>query len=57
MLDYSIHLTTKMTPFELQFGRKPNMPIDLFIPNVELHHREAIVREIIKNDEDLGEVL
>jgi len=25
----SVQLTTKLTPFELQFGRKPNIPIDI----------------------------
>jgi hypothetical protein len=29
----------------------------LLIPNNELHQREAIVKEIIKKDEDLGEVI
>ena len=31
----SVHLTTKTTPFELQFGRKPMIPIDILIPNIE----------------------
>jgi hypothetical protein len=25
----SVQLTTKLTRFELQFGRKPNIPIDI----------------------------
>ena len=29
----SQHATTGFTPFEIQFGRKPKMPLDLIIEN------------------------
>ena len=51
----STHSTTKQTPFELQFGRKPTIPIDIVIPNIELHQREAVVKEYKINDEQLGD--
>jgi hypothetical protein len=53
----SVQLTTKLTPFELQFGRKPNIPIDIVLPNSELHTREKIIKEIIEKDETLGYIV
>jgi hypothetical protein len=38
----SVHETTEATPFELQFGRKPTIQIDILLPNTELHQRESI---------------
>ncbi len=31
------HSTTKTTPFELTYGRKPKVPVDFVFPNVELN--------------------
>jgi hypothetical protein len=42
---------------ELQFGRKPNIPIDIVLPNTELHTREKIIKEIIEKDETLGDIV
>jgi hypothetical protein len=28
----AVHSSTKMTPFELMFGRRPKVPLDLFVP-------------------------
>jgi hypothetical protein len=53
----SVQLTTRLTPFELQFGRKPNIPIDIVLPNTELHTREKIIKEIIEKDETLGDIV
>ena len=47
----SEHTTTKTTPFKLQFGRKPMIPIDILIPNTNLHQREVILKEFITMDE------
>ena len=40
--DSSVHSTTGFTPYEMQFGRKPKIPIDLVIinPNQNLLGRE-----------------
>jgi hypothetical protein len=43
----SIHESTKQTPFEQQFGRKPKKPIDIFLPNVNLYTREKILKEVL----------
>jgi hypothetical protein len=53
----SVQQTTRLTPFELQFGRKPNIPIDIVLPNTELHLREKIIKEIIEKDETLGDIV
>jgi hypothetical protein len=29
----STHESTKQTPFEVQFGRRPKIPIDILLPN------------------------
>jgi hypothetical protein len=52
----SVHETTKATPFELQFRRKPTIPIDILLPNTELHQRESIFTQMIAKDDDLGEI-
>ena len=33
----STHSTTKFTPFELVYGRKPKVPLDLIFPDVKLN--------------------
>ena len=43
----STHESTKQTPFELQFGRKPKLPIDILLPNVNLYTREKILKEVL----------
>ena len=53
----SVQLTTQLTPFELQFGRKPNIPIDIVLPNTELHTREKIIKEIVEQDETLEHIV
>ena len=52
----SVHQTTRTTPFELQFGRKPTIPIDILIPNTELHTRELVIKEFNTTDNEHGEI-
>ena len=49
--------TTQLTPFELQFGRKPNIPIDIVLPNTEMHTREKIIKEIVEKDETIEDIV
>ena len=53
----SVQLTTQLTPFELQFGRKPNIPIDIVLPNTEMHTREKIIKEIVEKDETIEDIV
>ena len=39
----SVHAVTKLTPFELMFGRKSNIPLDLVYG--QLHDTEEILRQ------------
>ena len=32
----SVHSATKCTPFEMMYGRKPKLPLDVFLPNVNI---------------------
>jgi hypothetical protein len=48
---------TQLIPFELQFGRKPNIPIDIVLPNTELHTRKKFIKEIVEKDETLGDIV
>ena len=48
----SVHTATKHTPFELQYGRKPMIQIDILIPNINLHQREIIVKEFQEVDNE-----
>lgn len=41
----SRHSATGQTPFEMMFGRKPRIPIDLIIPPTDLLEREKILSE------------
>ena len=43
----SVHETTQTTPFELLFGRKPTIPIDILLPNTELHQSESILTQLL----------
>ena len=52
----AVHSSTRQTPFEMMFGRKPKIPIDIIRPNTELHDREPIMKEFKMNDEELGPV-
>ena len=52
----SVHTATKLTPFELQYRRKPMIPIDILIPNINLHQREIIVKEFKEVNKVLGEI-
>ncbi|CAF1005522.1 unnamed protein product, partial [Brachionus calyciflorus] len=47
----AIHFTTKFTPYELMYGRKPKLPIDLVykIPNLNLKFDPNGYAEYIKN--------
>ncbi len=36
----SIQLTSQLTPFELQFGRKPNIPIDIVLQILNYIHEK-----------------
>jgi hypothetical protein len=38
----SVHETIGLTPFEVMFGRKPRIPIDLFYPNTNEMNRPVI---------------
>ena len=51
----SVHAVTKQTPFELMFGRKPRLPIDIIIPNPEPLGRVPILKEY-KLLNELGEI-
>ena len=48
----STHESTKQTPFKLQFGRKPKIPIDILLPNDNLHTREKILKEVLVKEKD-----
>ncbi len=54
-LNTSTYESTRQTPFELQFGQKPKIPIDVLLPNDNLYTREKILKEILvkENDEEL----
>jgi len=47
-----VHETTQTTPFELLFGRKPTIPIDILLPNTELHQRESILTQMVAKDNE-----
>jgi hypothetical protein len=32
----SVNVATKCTPFEMMYGRKPKLPLDLLLPNVSI---------------------
>jgi hypothetical protein len=51
----SVHAMTGQTPFEMMFGRRPKIPIDLLIPNTNDLGREAILEEY-KITNELGEI-
>jgi hypothetical protein len=51
-----VHETTQTTPFELLFGRKPTIPIDILLPNTELHQRESILTQMVAKDNDLVKI-
>ncbi|CAF1095885.1 unnamed protein product [Brachionus calyciflorus] len=51
----SEHEATKFTPFELMFGRKPKIPIDILIPNFNNFNREPILQKFTLINEH-GEV-
>ena len=52
----SVHTSIRQTPFEMMFCRKPKIPIDLILPNTEVHDREPILKEFQVSDENLGTV-
>ena len=41
----SRHSATGQIPFEMMFGRKPKIPIDLIIPTTDFFEREKILKE------------
>ena len=38
----AVHSSTRQTQFEMMFGRKPKIPIDIVLPNTELHDRDQL---------------
>ena len=52
----AVHSSTRQTPFEMMFGRKPKIPIDIVLPNTELHDREPIIKEFKTIDNEFGSV-
>jgi hypothetical protein len=51
----AVHMATRQTPFEMMFGRRPRIPIDIIIPNVE-HLERAPILEQYKITNELGEI-
>lgn len=41
----SRHSITQQTPFEMMFGRKPRIPIDIILPNLDELNREPNLKE------------
>ncbi|CAF0952535.1 unnamed protein product [Brachionus calyciflorus] len=41
----AVHSVTKQTPFEMMFGRRPRIPIDVVFHNSEVQDRFPILRE------------
>lgn len=41
----SVHSITKQTPFEMMFGRRPRIPIDIILPNIDVLDRAPILQE------------
>ncbi len=52
----SVHCTISQTPFEMQFGRKQRIPIDIILPNTIKHDFEPILHEFNIQDDNFGEV-
>ena len=50
-------MVIKITPFELQFGKKPAIHINILLPNTELHDREIVIKEFQTIDKELGEII
>ncbi|CAF1521262.1 unnamed protein product [Rotaria sp. Silwood1] len=44
-----VHSTTNMTPFELTFGRKPNLPIDNPPTSFTFHHPNDYFEQLVRN--------
>ena len=42
----SVHKATKFTPFELLFGRKAKIPIDVIFPSLNDHEKSEIPVDI-----------
>ncbi|CAF0983933.1 unnamed protein product [Brachionus calyciflorus] len=52
----TIHMSTKQTPFEMMFGRKPIIPVDTIVPSLENFDRVPIVNEFKLVDQNNQEV-
>jgi len=52
----SVQESTKQTSFEMMFGRKPKLPIDIAIPNVEITREEGETEEQSQADQDKRDV-
>ena len=52
----SIHMSTKQTPFEMMFCRKPRIPVDTIVPSLENIDRVPIVNEYKLVDQNNQEV-
>ncbi|CAF0837309.1 unnamed protein product [Brachionus calyciflorus] len=51
----AVHSATKQTPFEMMFGRRPRIPIDIILPNLDTLNRTPILEEY-KLFNDKGEI-
>ena len=43
----SVHSTTGLTPFEVLYGRKPNLPVDLLCPSIKSPHLDITEEEYV----------
>ena len=52
----SVQESTKHTPFEMMFGRKPKLPIDIALPNAEILREEGETEERSQADQEMGDL-
>ena len=52
----AIQESTKQTPFEMMFGRKPKIPMDIVLPNHNGVDNQVNERQPEQDNENLGEV-
>ena len=51
----AIQESTKQTPFEMMFGRKPKIPMDIVLPNHNGVDNQVNERQPEQDNENLGE--